>query len=447
MMAAVGGSPAAILGCSSRPLLGAGTPTAPSIPPLRPATHETYRALAAEVDQNLQTQVIAKWFPGAVDRQEGGFYQYFTEDWTRLPPTDKAIVYQSRMTWIAAQTALRNPTQRAEFLGYARNGLNFLANRMWDPQDGGLFWSIRDGQPERGGEKHAYGISFAIYAAAGAYRATKDAAALDLGRKTYAWLDAHAHDAVNGGYYEALSRNGTPITDATPGNDFIGTRYGEKSMNTHIHLLESLTALYDVWPDPALKSRLDEMFTVVCEKIATPDGRLTMFFTPDWKAASDQDSYGHNVETAYLLGEAAEALGKANDPAQEALSRRLVDHALQYGWDQDHGGFYDSGPANGPASHTDKVWWVQAEGLNALLRMHALYGHQTPRYWQAFQQQWQFIQTFQVDHHYGGWYGTVAPDGTAPTGRLKSDAWTDPYHQGRAEENVVDLLRRLAARA
>ena len=51
------------------------------------------------------------------------------------------------------------------------------------------------------------------------------------------------------------------------------------------------------------------------------------------------------------------------------------------------------------------------EGLNALLLMHEKYGSQTDVYFKAFQQQWQFIKTYQIDGEFHGVYQMVGPDG------------------------------------
>ena len=423
---------------------------APSAPAqTSPADTATYRKLAGEVEDNLQKQVLAQWFPRALD-PSGGFYQNYSEDWTRGATNDKAIVYQSRLTWVAAQAAMRYPAQAEVYKADARHGLDFLANQMTDKQDGGLFWGLGDkGVPMRGGEKHAYGISFAIYAACGEYQATHDAKALDFAKRAYLWLDAHAHDAKNGGYYEALTRTGKPIltiTDAAQPSDEIGTRYGFKTMNTHIHLLESLSALYQVWPDAGLRARLEEMFALIRDKVAVESvGCLNYQFTPDWKPLPDHDSFGHDVETAYLLTEASAVLGRPEDARTWHLARRIVDHALDFGFDTDNGGFFDAGSVFGTTPYTtDKIWWVQAEGLNALLLMHARYGKETPRYWAAFNHQWEFIQAHQVDAGRGGWYATVTREGAAIPGRAKSDGWTEAYHQGRALLNVSSDLNHLA---
>ena len=437
-----------VCGCRSAAQTAPATQPLPTPPP---ADAATYRRLADDVDANLQKQVLAQWFPRAVD-PAGGFYQNYGEDWTRGASDDKAIVYQARLTWVAAQAALRYPAQADAYHGYARHGLDFLANKMWDSQDGGFYWGLDDkGIPVRNGEKHAYGVSFAIYALCGEYQSTHDARALELAQKAYRWLDAHAHDGKNGGYYEALTRAGQPILMPTADgpNDEIGTRYGCKTMNTHIHLLESLSALYQIWPDAGLRKRLEETFALVRDKIAVEQvGCLNYLFLPDWTPLPDHDSFGHDVETAYLLTEASAILGRPEDARTWRLARRIVDHALDFGWDADNGGFYDSGTVYGSApTTTEKIWWVQAEGLNALLLMHARYGRESPRYWAAFNQQWDFIRRRQTDSGNGGWYPTVTREGADIPGHDKSDGWTEAYHQGRALLNVSETLRRLGGPA
>ena len=407
-----------------------------------------YLQIAAEVEENLQRQVLEQWFPRAVD-PAGGFHQNYAEDWSRLPSTGRGIVYQSRLTWLAAQAAQRFPDSSEAYLSYARHGLRCLSEQLWDSDKGGFFWAIGEtGEPLRDGEKHVYGLSFAIYAMAALFRVSADAAALHLARRAYGWLQEYAHDPVNDGWYEALSPKNFRILEPTVqgGFDAVGTRYGCKSMNTHIHLLESLAALYDVWPDAELHESLAEVFEIVRDKVAVESvGCLNLYFTPSWRALPDHDSFGHDVETAFLLVEAAAALGQPNDAHTWALARRIVDHALDFGWDNLNGGFYDAGGVFGPISNRKKIWWVQAEGLNALLLMDGKFGGETPRYWEAFTQQWQFIQDHQIDHTHGGWYSEVAENGDALPGRVKSDGWTEGYHQGRALLTVSAALQARAA--
>ena len=416
-----------------------------------PVSAESYRKLANEVETHLLEQVINKWYPACIDREHGGFRSHFLEDFSLGPRNDKTLVFQSRMTWTAAQIAIAYPDRAEEFGGYARHGVKFLAEVMTDREHGGPYWGRDEaGQPkaEWGDEKHAYGIAFCIYAAAAAHAATKDEAALKLAQQTFLWLDKYAHDAQHGGYYEALARDGTVLLrpSGKRERDLLSTPYGFKSMNSHIHLLEAITALYEVWPDERVEKRLREMLAVVRDKVAVEPGCLNLYFTPDWRAVPDHDSFGHDIETAYLLIEASDALHEHNNPVTRRVARSLVDHALQYGWDRQHGGFYDRGWAFAPAYGLEKVWWTQAEGLNALLLMHVLYGRESPRYYEAFLKQWEFIVNYQADAVHGEWHEVVGHDGTVKKGQAKGTVWKAAYHNGRALMNVTRMLKLLAAK-
>jgi mannobiose 2-epimerase len=425
----------------------AGVPAVLAADVSRPSPAD-YRRIAAETDANLQHEILDKWFPAAGDVQGGGFYENFGVDWTLAPGNVKSLVYQSRLTWTSAQAARRYPEKAPLYLAMTRRGAAELMDKLWDHENGGFYWTVNGmGQPIGQGRagKQVYGIAFGIYSLAASYQATKDPAALDLAEKGFRWLDAHAHDNTNLGYYEVLNLDGSP---APEGASVVGAGPNQKSMNTSIHVLEALTGLYKIWPDPALKVRLQEMYDLNLNKIYTDPGCLTMFFNADWSRLPGDDSFGHDVETGFLLVEAADALGKEEERPW-TTARKLEDHALQYGWDAKRGGLYDSGRVNARGvitGHlkTDKIWWVQAEQLNVLLLLHRHYGKETTKYWDAFVKEWNWISQHQVDHEHGGWYPNVAADG-APTGRqYKSDGWTECYHQGRSMLTVSETLQRLA---
>jgi len=211
-----------------------------------------------------------------------------------------------------------------------------------------------------------------------------------------------------------------------------------------------LTGLYQVWPDPLLKTRVQEMLEICRDKVFTEPGYLIQFFSADWQRTTSPDSFGHDVESGFLMVEAADVLGQ-DDPHAWTDARHLVDHALQYGWDNQLGGLYDSGAVNPQGVvtgnlRTEKIWWVEAEMLNALLLQHEHVGKETTKYWDAFVKEWDWITKYQVDHKDGGWWPTVRADGT-PASTVKGDMWTECYHQGRAMLNVSERLRKLAAEA
>jgi mannobiose 2-epimerase len=172
---------------------------------------------------------------------------------------------------------------------------------------------------------------------------------------------------------------------------------------------------------------------------------MSLYFTDDWRAVPGHDSYGHDVETAYLLLEAAEALGRHGDARTERMARMLADRALARGWDDLHGGIFREGTTFGPPEDTGKDWWEQMECLNTLLVMHERYGRETPRYFERFRRQWAFVRDRQIDREHRGVFESLARDGT-PTSTTKGKIWKAAYHDGRTLLNVAERLRGLAGR-
>jgi mannobiose 2-epimerase len=405
-----------------------------------------YLKIADQTEVNLKSEILDKFFPSAADEKGGGFYENFALDWSRRPSEGKSIVYQSRLTWTSAQAAQRFPDKAEMYLAMTRRGAAFLADRMWDKEGGGFFWTLnREGKAAES-VKQMYGHAFGIYALAASYQATKDPGTLELAKKAFQWLEAHAHDAEHLGYFENIGSDGKPA-DSGRGNA-VGAGSGQKSMNTGIHLLEALTGLYQVWPDPLVKERMREMLEICRTRFYSEPGYLIQFVSRDWRPTLSPDSFGHDVEAGFLMVEAAEALGQGEDNRYWTAARHLVDHALEYGWDKERGGLYDSavidtrGVVTGEV-RKEKIWWVEAEHLNALLLQHERFGKDTGRYWAAFTKEWDWIDKFQVDHDHGGWWATVREDGT-PISRVKADMWTECYHQARAMLVVSERLRRLA---
>ncbi len=415
---------------------------------------EEVRALRTKINGLLREELTKHWYPQSLDREHGGFHQTFARDWSPRPDDNRFLVYQARMTWTAAAFAEYSKPHSDEYRAYAHHGVEYLDRTMRDRESGGFHFIVGvNGQvdPKLGDEKHVYGTAFALYAASKVREATGDDLAMKVARDAFDWLERHAHDKQHGGYFEAFARNGTPILtydNASPPSkrvDRLGVYYGFKSMNSHIHLLEALAAFSKVEGSPVVKQRLAETLAIVRDKIAVEPGGLNLYLTRDWRATPAHDSFGHDVETAYLLVEASEALGLPDDAKTWQVARSLVDHALDFGWDDLHGGFYDKGDVfAGRAYDTTKVWWTQAEGLNALLLMHTKYGRETDRYWRAFLKQWSFIDTYQLDSIHGGWFGDVTREGKLIGDGGKASQWKANYHTSRALMNVATMLGAMA---
>jgi len=421
--------------------------------------------LANNIEKSIKTEMLNKWYPLAVDKEYGGFLSTFTYDWKPTGQQDKMVVTQARHIWSNSKAAQLYPEVNY-YLSSAKHGVNFLRNKMWDKTNGG-FYTLVDPQGNvkqqeggyAGGGKHAYGNAFAIYALAAYYQASGDTSALNFAKKTFWWLEKHSHDPVNKGYYQSLANDGTPIKriSQVPSTSDVGY----KDQNSSIHLLEALTELYLVWPDPLVRERLQEMLILVRDTIATPKGYLNLFFTPEWKPVSfrdsseaiiqkhhtlDEVSFGHDIETAYLLLEASHVLGLAHDAKTMTVAKRLADHTIHNGFDTEVGGFYDAGyyfkdKKEITIVKDTKNWWAQAEGLNTLLIMADLYPKDPLNYFSIFQKQWDYINKYIIDHENGEWYMGGIDKEPAMKKAQKGQIWKASYHQFRALSNIVQHLR------
>ncbi len=414
--------------------------------------------IAAEMANSATTELLDKYYPQNMDTLYGGFISTYTYDFKPTGTQDKMIVTQARHVWTTSKAALAYPTKKY-YIQCAVHGFRFLRDVMWDKKNGG-FYNLVDRQ---GAEKvnprspkEAYGNAFAIYGLSAYYKASKDTGALSLAKKAFAWLEKHSHDPVRKGYFQHLQEDGTPMT-STASNP----QGSYKDQNSSIHLLEALTELYSVWPDPLVRTRLEEMLYLIRGKMVTKKGYLTLFFTSDLKPISNRDSseafirqhknddhvsFGHDVETAYLMLEASNALGIKNDETTITVGKRMVDHALRNGWDSTIGGFYDEGYyfKNKPGITIlldSKNWWAQAEGLNTLLLMADRYPRDKMQYFEKFKTLWAYTQTYLIDHVNGDWYEEGLDKEPQRKTALKAHIWKATYHNYRALANCIKRLR------
>jgi mannobiose 2-epimerase len=417
--------------------------------------------IAEEMDRSITTELLNKWYPQSVDSAYGGFLSAFTYDFKPTGTQDKMIVTQARHTWTNAKASERFPAV-AHYKACAAHGFRFLRDVMWDKTYGG-FYNLVDRQGNDKSDprkpKEAYGNAFGIYALAAYYKASKDTGALSLAKKAFLWLEKYSHDPVYNGYYQHLQRNGTRVIrdNTAPSNSDLGY----KDQNTSIHLLEAFTELYSVWPNDLVRQRLEEMLFLIRDVITTKKGNLVLFFKPDWTPVSFRDSssaiilknrnvdhvsFGHDVETAFLMLEASHALGLKNDSKTMTVAKQMVDHSLQNGWDSLVGGFYDEGyyfkDKPGMTIILDtKNWWAQAEGLNTLLLMSDHFPNDKMQYFEKFKQLWQYTQTYLIDHTYGDWYEGGLDKQPQKKTALKGHIWKATYHHYRSMAHCIDRLK------
>jgi mannobiose 2-epimerase len=410
---------------------------APAAEPAAPAREDLLRARAT-LERILLENVLPFWLPETIDREAGGYRLNHDASGKWLGPADKALVTQARNVWFFSRLA-GSAWGRPEHLAAARHGYEFLRGKMWDREHGGFFWAVdAAGAAPMRPEKHLYGQAFGLYALSRFAAASGDAGALALARELFGILEARAHDRELGGYRESFRRDWTPMPaeEMSP----MGLPAGLKLMNTHLHLMEAVTEYANLTKDPIALERLVELVFIQSSAVVRKDvGACTDRHRPDWTPLrgpdADRISYGHDVENIWLLMDACDAAGIR--PALLAdLWRTLFATSRRLGFDEEAGGFFDSGPFGAPADRRGKVWWVQAEGLVAALRMHRLDGDRES--WRTFARTLDWIEKRQVDGKGGEWHAEISAAGVA--GGQKAGPWKSAYHDGRALLECLEML-------
>ena len=393
------------------------------------------------------------WTSRGIDQECGGYLTCFDAD-GRLDASDmdKYIVTQTRMIWGFSLFHACFPDNPA-YLNAARQGVDFFIQHFWDAQHGGWYWKTeRTGKMLDDG-KVVYGQSFALYALSQYTLCTGDPRGLDYAGRTFDLLQKHCVDTARGGYYENLE----PDWQLSAPGFAAGDR---KSLDIHMHLLEGYTALYQASGLAVHRRRLEEVIDVILTHMVHPVhgcglNQFNVYFRPippiairrTWNAeregklaegSVDTTSYGHNFELAWLLMQAAQAMGVERDDYR-TVARRLADHALRYGIDWTHGGVYRDGTHDEPAVVRDKEWWQNAEALVGLIDAYRLFGDQ--RYLNAFENVWAFAGRHFINHDLGEWRQLLTETGQPLVGDI-GNPWKACYHTGRA---VYETIKRIDA--
>lgn len=416
-------------------------------------------SLAGEMEMWMLKACVDPWYPRIIDSLNGGFLSDFNYKWELDGRQNKMIVTQARHVWTASVLSEQYPDNPL-YPEVAEHGFRFLRDKMWDAENGGFYQLVnQQGDPVRddaeyGLVKTAYGNSFGMYGLAAYYRISKKPEVLDLAQKTFNWLETNSHDPEKGGYFQFLQEDGTPLKE--------GHTNPAKDQNSSIHLLEALTELYMVWPDSLLKERVREMLVLVRDTITTDLGSLTLFLDKDWNPATNRDSteeairrhihedhvsFGHDIETAYLLMEASHVIHAEDDGVTREKAKKMVDHTILNGWDKENGGIYDGGYyfKDKPGMTivlNQKAWWAQVEAMNTLLIMTDLYPNDPIPYQEYFLKMWDYTKDNLIDKEYPGIFINGLDQSPNAKTANKAGIWKGNYHNVRSFLNCINRLRK-----
>ena len=410
--------------------------------------------LKNEAEHHLKEELLPFWMYRCKDEINGGYITHFDKNGEDTGEDEKSTLGQARCVY-SFSAAHRAGYGGGKCLEYAKHGVDFLIDKMWDKEHQGFFWTTNRAGDVAIDEKIMYGHSFAIYSLSEYTLAFGDPRGLEYAEKCFDLLQKYAADTMHGGYYEMFHSDWSLKGPDAAGGD-------RKTLDVHMHLMEAFTTLYECSGKEVHKRKLLEIIDILIKKIIHPQ-YLTGIpqFTIDWKvapqikfdiiwgwdrfsedgtksAAEDNTSYGHNVEFAWLLIHALEIADIPLNTYEKVILQQF-DHALSDGIDWEFGGVYVEGSHSGGVYDREKEFWQNAEMLIALLQ--ACITFDVKKYLPVYENVHRFVYDKMINHTIGEWTPLLTRQGE-PIWEHMSHSWKINYHTIRA---VIQSIERMDA--
>ena len=390
------------------------------------------KGLAAEMKRELTDNILAYWM-NKMCTPADGFYGRISGTEILDPAAPVGGIMTARILWTfaSAYRVLGNP----EYLEMALKAKSIIINHFYDPEFGGIYWSLNPDYTPLDTKKQIYAIAFAIYGLSELNRATGDAEALDYAVRLFHSIEDHSFDMEKDGYFEAFTRTWEPIEDMRLSDKDANE---SKTMNTHLHVIEAYTCLYRVWNDPLLEKRLRGLINIFDTHILDENGHLKLYFDNDWNCGYDIFSYGHDIEASWLLHESALVLADEEMLAKIEARVPSVVAASSEGFTPEGGMVYEK---MGDHMDNDRHWWVQAEAAVGYFNLWVHF--KKPEGLENAIYCWEYIKKYLIDGKNGEWFWSIKADGTINTDEDKAGFWKCPYHNGRMCLEIIERTANL----
>lgn len=381
----------------------------------------------------LFENILPFWKKYTIDTKYGGFLGQVNNDLSVKEDAEKGLVLNARILWTFS--AVYGKYHNNDDLEIAHRAYYYITENFFDSEFGGYYWSLTfEGRPHIL-KKQIYAQAFVIYALVEYYKISGKQEVLNKAKDVFILMEEKSFDTVDNGYVEACNRDWSPTEDLKLSEKDMNEK---KSMNTHLHVLEAYTSLYTVWKDPFLLGKLENLIRIFSHIIVDQnDHHLILFFNEKWEPKSSLISYGHDIETSWLMHEAA--LATKNKDLLEIIEKQIVKIAKStlIAITNKGGLIYEEDRA-GKHHEYEHEWWVQAEAVVGYLNTYIL--TKDKKYLEAALIVTEFIEKYVADPKDGEWYFRVDPDGKPVTSREKAGFWKCPYHNTRA---CLEILHRI----
>ena len=433
----------------------------------RAAEEMIFRGMRREIQDHLTGKLLPFW-RSLRDDENGGYCGLVRSDLSRDYSAVRGGVLHARILWFFSEAARvlegaaccgagtdddgggsrktdtdddggSRKTDTGEgrsLLAEADHAYEFLTGKLLDRQQGGLFWSVYpDGTPADT-TKHTYAQAFAIYALAAYYRASGRKEAKEEALSLFHLIESRMRDGE--GYLEAFTGDFRPAENDKLSENGV---MADRTMNTALHLMEAYTELLDITGDADVAGALQGLLDILSGKMYDPGNhRLEVFFDREYRTLIDLHSFGHDIEAAWLMRRAAEAVsgkqvcGAAGEESIPAIADDLTEEIFRHAFD----GHSIPMEKEKGAVRENRIWWVQAEGVNGFLDAWKR-NPEKGEYLMAAKYLWEYIKGHIIDSRPGGEWLSEDPAFGGDPDAPAADIWKCPYHNGRMCLRILEM--------
>jgi cellobiose epimerase len=389
----------------------------------------TIEEFKLELEAELK-EILHYWMQFALDPVFGGFFGKIDNNNRVYPEAPRGIALNSRIFW--AFSAAFNRCQDKGFLVFSERAYEYIKFFFIDPVYGGVYWTVDHRGHKLDSSKRTSAQASCISALSEYYKAIKQEELLEYAVAMYRLVESHAFDQKRKGYFEGVPENWSAGYQATSERL---ERYS-KTLKTHLSLLEAYTNLFSVWKNAGLRNQIENLLEVFAHHfVDDKTHHLCSAFDEEWNSQSESISFGDEIEAAWILLQAAEAIKhKGWTITMKSLAIRIAE-AVSEGLDV-HGGLYHKAEAN--KFVMERHWSAQAEAMVGFYNAYQICCEE--RWLNKSLASWEFIKNFIKDSVNGEWFDAVDENLVIIAGNDKAGLWKSPYHNARA---CIELIRRM----
>ena len=387
--------------------------------------------VVSEVRKEFVERVIPFW-QNLIDKEYGGYYGWLGYDLVLDKKAEKGCILNSRILWFFTNAYLTIGDE--SYLEYAKHAYEFLKSACLDKERGGVYWSLNYDGSVFDSTKHTYNQAFSIYALSSYYDAVKDEEAKKIAFELYDIIETKCKDEK--GYLEAFTKDFLPESNEKLSENGVEAT---RTMNTLLHVFEAYTELYRVTKDERVGNSLRYILDIFADKMFNPElGRQEVFFDDEYNSLIDLYSYGHDIETAWLIDRGLEVLGdQAYTDKLSSMTATLESQVYKIAFD---GCSMPAECCKGVVEES-RIWWVQAEAMVGFYNGYQK-NPEKVEYKKAVKAIWKYIKNHIIDKREGSeWFWEVDIDGNPTSQKPIVEPWKCPYHTGRM---CFELIRRKA---